>query len=182
MTSNAHAQAGYFYLDRAQISGAPDDGFMVWRTCLFRKEDSLLRQRHPGLFAQSIAKRHGHCRPGCEGADRQPGPGPVHDLPVLKGTEVANRASFKLMMPITVLQLTGDDPSGYDIGSGGIGDAKAMLTTFASTRACARTSRTIIRCASVVVVRSGSPPAIPTLSAAMTRPRATCSVWQIQFR
>ena len=27
----AHAQADYFYLDRAQISGAPDDGFTVWR-------------------------------------------------------------------------------------------------------------------------------------------------------
>jgi len=37
MASNAHAQAGYFYLDRAQISGAPDDGFMVWRPAFSEK-------------------------------------------------------------------------------------------------------------------------------------------------
>jgi len=33
----AHAQSGTFYLDRAQISGAPDDGFMVWRPYLAEK-------------------------------------------------------------------------------------------------------------------------------------------------
>ena len=45
-------------------------------------EDSLLRQRHPRLLAQPIAKRHGHRRPGREGPDRQPGPRSIHDLPV----------------------------------------------------------------------------------------------------
>src|SRR5438445_2278320 len=30
-SGRARAQATYFQLDRAQISGAPDDGFMVWR-------------------------------------------------------------------------------------------------------------------------------------------------------
>ena len=31
VAGSAQAQSGYFYLDRAQISGAPDDGFMVRR-------------------------------------------------------------------------------------------------------------------------------------------------------
>ena len=31
LPNRASAQSAYFYLDRAQISGAPDDGFMVWR-------------------------------------------------------------------------------------------------------------------------------------------------------
>src|SRR5688572_6187666 len=30
-SAEAKAQAQYFQLDRAQLSGAPDDGFMVWR-------------------------------------------------------------------------------------------------------------------------------------------------------
>jgi OOP family OmpA-OmpF porin len=33
----AEAQATLFYLDRAQISGAPDDGYMVWRPHLHEK-------------------------------------------------------------------------------------------------------------------------------------------------
>ena len=37
MAGSAHAQSGYFYLDRAQISGAPDDGFMVWRPYMSEK-------------------------------------------------------------------------------------------------------------------------------------------------
>jgi len=33
--STARAQSSYFYLDRAQISGAPDDGYMVWRPTFY---------------------------------------------------------------------------------------------------------------------------------------------------
>ena len=32
---DASAQSQNFYLDRAQLSGAPDDGFMVWRPQLY---------------------------------------------------------------------------------------------------------------------------------------------------
>jgi outer membrane protein OmpA-like peptidoglycan-associated protein len=35
--TKAHAQNTGFYLDRAQISGAPDDGYMVWRPYLHEK-------------------------------------------------------------------------------------------------------------------------------------------------
>lgn len=34
---NAQAQTTTFYMDRAQISGAPDDGYMVWRPYLHEK-------------------------------------------------------------------------------------------------------------------------------------------------
>ena len=33
----ASAQQSTFYLDRAQISGAPDDGFMVWRPKMYER-------------------------------------------------------------------------------------------------------------------------------------------------
>ncbi len=36
-TEEARAQEHTFYLDRAQISGAPDDGFMVWRPYMFER-------------------------------------------------------------------------------------------------------------------------------------------------
>ena len=41
------------------------------------------------------------------------------------GTEIANRLSLNLMVPVTVLQITGDDPSAYDVGTGGIGGRPA---------------------------------------------------------
>src|SRR5258706_10594019 len=37
ITTPATAQTRTWYLDRAQISGAPDDGFMVWRPYLYEK-------------------------------------------------------------------------------------------------------------------------------------------------
>ncbi len=43
------------------------------------------------------------------------------------GTEIANRLSINLMIPITLYQITGDDPSGQGVGTGGITDAKVVL-------------------------------------------------------
>src|SRR5262245_5687143 len=36
-TLPASAQTRTWYLDRAQISGAPDDGFMVWRPYMYER-------------------------------------------------------------------------------------------------------------------------------------------------
>jgi outer membrane protein OmpA-like peptidoglycan-associated protein len=43
------------------------------------------------------------------------------------GTEIANRLSINLMIPITVYQITGNDPNGQGVGNGGIADAHVML-------------------------------------------------------
>ena len=43
------------------------------------------------------------------------------------GTEIANRLSINLMLPITVYQITGNDPAVGDVGSGGLSDTHVAL-------------------------------------------------------
>jgi len=122
---SAHAQSGYFYLDRAQISGAPDDGFMVWRPTLSEKTrfyaNAILGYSHNPLRSDTVTSN-----PSAESRIDNPVQGQFTTY-LSAGSEIANRLSVNLMIPITVLQLTGNDPSGQDVGTGGIGDAKAML-------------------------------------------------------
>jgi hypothetical protein len=59
-TLPARAQSGYFYLDRAQISGAPDDGFMVFRPYVDKSMRAYggiaLGYAHNTLRAESVTK------------------------------------------------------------------------------------------------------------------------------
>src|SRR4051812_382944 len=59
----AHAQSGTFYLDRAQISGAPDDGFMVWRPSMAEKTrfyaNAILGYSHNPLRSDTVASNPG---------------------------------------------------------------------------------------------------------------------------
>ena len=123
--STAHAQSGTFYLDRAQISGAPDDGFMVWRPYLSEKTrfyaNAVLGYSHNPLRSDTVTDD-----PVAESKIDNPVQGQFTTYLSI-GSEIANRLSVNLMIPITVLQLTGNDPQGQGVGTGGIGDAKAML-------------------------------------------------------
>jgi len=125
MAGSAHAQSGYFYLDRAQISGAPDDGFMVWRPYMSEKTrfyaNAILGYSHNPLRNDTVTND-----PVAKDQMDNPVQGQFTTY-LSVGTEIANRLSLNLMVPVTVLQITGDDPSAYDVGTGGIGDAKAML-------------------------------------------------------
>ena len=125
MAGAAQAQSGYFYLDRAQISGAPDDGFMVWRPYMSDKTrfyaNAILGYSHNPLRNDTVT-----ADPIAKDTIDNPVQGQFTTY-LSVGSEIANRLSANLMIPITVLQLTGDDPSGQGVGTGGIGDAKAML-------------------------------------------------------
>ncbi|MEO7035060.1 MAG: OmpA family protein [Polyangiaceae bacterium] len=123
--SSAHAQSGTFYLDRAQISGAPDDGFMVWRPYLSAKTrfyaNAILGYSHNPLRADTVTDD-----PTTQSKIDNPVEGQLTTY-LSVGTEVANRLSINLMLPITALQITGNDPAGEGVGSGGIGDSKVLL-------------------------------------------------------
>ena len=125
VAGTAHAQSGYFYLDRAQISGAPDDGFMVWRPNLSETTrfyaNAILGYSHNPLRNDTVTDD-----PATKAAIDNPVEGQFITY-LSAGTEIANRLSLNLMIPITVLQITGNDPQGNGVGTGGIGDAKVAL-------------------------------------------------------
>jgi OOP family OmpA-OmpF porin len=125
VAGTAHAQSGTFYLDRAQISGAPDDGFMVWRPYLSEKTrfyaNAILGYSHNPLRNDTVTDD-----PTAQANIDNPVEGQFITY-LSAGTEIANRLSLNLMIPITVFQITGNDPQSEGVGTGGIGDAKVVL-------------------------------------------------------
>jgi OOP family OmpA-OmpF porin len=125
VAGTAHAQSGTFYLDRAQISGAPDDGFMVWRPYLSEKTrfyaNAILGYSDNPLRNDTVTDD-----PTAQANIDNPVEGQFITY-LSAGTEIANRLSLNLMIPITVFQITGTDPQEQGVGTGGIGDAKVVL-------------------------------------------------------
>lgn len=126
VAGTAHAQSGYFYLDRAQISGAPDDGFMVWRPYLSEKTrfyaNAILGYSHNPLRADTVtddATAQNNIDNPVEGQF-------ITYLSV--GTEIANRLSLNVMVPVVAYEITGNDPSNYAVGTGGVGDNHVALS------------------------------------------------------
>src|SRR5687768_9658146 len=120
LPSSAQAQATYFYLDRAQLSGAPDDGFMVWRPYMHEETRfygmAALGYTANPLRASTVTD---------DGAVAESIDNPVQGQLILYGilgTQIANRASINLAIPLTVYKFAGDDPTAQGIGEGAIED------------------------------------------------------------
>ncbi|MEZ4219820.1 MAG: OmpA family protein [Polyangiaceae bacterium] len=114
--TTARAQTRTFYLDRAQVSGAPDDGFMVWRPYLHEKT------RFYGMaafgFTLNPLRNETVAKEG-RNQDRVPDPVDGQIISYLSvGTELAGRASFNLSMPIALYQFIGEDPQSLGVGEG----------------------------------------------------------------
>jgi outer membrane protein OmpA-like peptidoglycan-associated protein len=126
VAGSAHAQSGYFYLDRAQISGAPDDGFMVWRPYLSEKTrfyaNAILGYSHNPLRSDTVTDD-----PTAQANIDNPVEGQFITY-LSAGAEIANRLSVNLMIPIVAYEITGNDPAGNGVGSGGIGDNHVALS------------------------------------------------------
>jgi outer membrane protein OmpA-like peptidoglycan-associated protein len=121
----AEAQATYFYLDRAQLSGAPDDGFMVWRPHLYEQTRfygfAALGYSHNPLRNDTVART-------TVIADQIDNPVQGQFISYFHlGTEIANRFAFNLAVPVLLLANYGDDPIANDVGTGGIGDTPTTL-------------------------------------------------------
>ncbi len=115
-TVRAHAQSNTFYLDRAQLSGAPDDGFMVWRPYTYKKTrfygQYALGYTNRPLRADTVA-------PNAATTQEISTPVPWQLISYLSaGTEVANRASFNVMLPIAIQKGPSVDPIQQSIGNG----------------------------------------------------------------
>ncbi len=126
-TRDAQAEGSYFYLDRAQISGAPDDGFMVWRPV--GAEDNrvyvngALGYSHNPLRNETVTDK-------AEVERRIDNPVQGQFITYLSGgVQVLKRLTVGLTLPISLLTLYGSDPQGPpgEVGVGGIGDAPVGL-------------------------------------------------------
>jgi len=114
--STAQAQSRTFYLDRAQISGAPDDGFMVWRP--YQGE----RSRLYGMMALGYTLnplRDDTVASSGNVAEKINNPisGQIIDY-LSVGTQLAARASFNISLPIALYQFAGQDPSSRGVSGG----------------------------------------------------------------
>ncbi|MCC6215230.1 MAG: OmpA family protein [Polyangiaceae bacterium] len=112
----ARAQQRTFYLDRAQLSGAPDDAYMVWRPYMHEST------RFYGSFAlgytlnplrDTTATDNGNVQNDIDNLVQ-------HQLITYLsvGTEIASRVGFNVLLPIAVFQAGGDDPQEQGVGSG----------------------------------------------------------------
>lgn len=113
--SESHAQdSGAFYLDRAQISGAPDDPFMTWRPKLFNK---------PRLFGSatlgySLNPLRIETLTNDQVIINQNDNPFAHQLMVYlgAGVQLNRRIGFDLMLPIALVNEGGADPEGVSSG------------------------------------------------------------------
>ncbi|MFO0570027.1 MAG: OmpA family protein [Polyangiaceae bacterium] len=119
------AQTRTWYLDRAQISGAPDDGFMVWRPNMSE------RSRFYGMMALGYTLNPLHDSAVTDDGTTQeriqhPVKGQIIDY-LSVGMELASRVSFNVALPIALYQVTGEDPSGRGVSSDGLNVKKTTI-------------------------------------------------------
>lgn len=122
-TRPASAQARNFYLDRAQLSGAPDDGFMVWRTYMsertrFYASGALGFTLNP--LQDTVVTDNGGVQQDMEN--------PVQTQTIAylgAGAQVASRVGFNIMLPV-VFQTLGADATALGVGNGSNASAVAV--------------------------------------------------------
>lgn len=125
MAGSASAQSGYFYLDRAQLSGAPDDGFMVFRPYLPKETrvygTAALGYSHNPLRSDTVTKN-----PVVENDIDNPVQGQL-TLYGLAGLQLTGRLGVSISLPLLLANLTGEDPQRRGVGTGGIDDTKVAI-------------------------------------------------------
>lgn len=121
----AHAQATYFQLDRAQLSGAPDDGFMVWRPVGSAENrvfvNGALGYTHNPLRADTVTDD-----PSTKNHIDNPVQGQFITY-LSGGAQLLKRLTLGLTLPINILTIYGDDPQSEGVGGGGIGDSPVAV-------------------------------------------------------
>ncbi len=129
LSSRAGAQSQLFTLDRAQPSGAPDDGFMVFRPRM-GKETRFYGNVGLGMALNPLRKDAVTLDPATKRAMEDPVGGQILLYPSV-GIEILGRVGFNLLMPFVPGQWTGADPVSAGVGTGGmtgthgaVGDAR----------------------------------------------------------
>lgn len=111
----AEAQAKYFYLDRLQLGGTPEDGFTVWRP-EFGTGTSLYAAIAAGYALNPL--RAGTVTDNTRAAAAIDNP--IQNLLIAYGffgVQLFGRGSVGISLPVELVQ-TGDDPAAEGIGAG----------------------------------------------------------------
>ncbi|HVY31117.1 MAG TPA: OmpA family protein [Polyangiaceae bacterium] len=116
----ARAQASYFQLDRAQISGAPEDGFMVWRP-VGSAENRLYVNAALGYSHNPLRNETVTDKAEVERAIENPVQGQFITY-LGGGVQLLKRLTLDASLPINLLTIYGNDPQNKGVGEGGIGD------------------------------------------------------------
>lgn len=125
VTVDAQAQTDTFYLDRAQPSMAPDDGIMGWRPVM-RKDTTVYASAAVGGTLNPL--RVDNITNDAIAKSKIDNPVQAQFLSYLgAGLQIRSRLSVGVMVPFVLEQITGDDPQGQGIGSGGLHDAGAAV-------------------------------------------------------
>ncbi len=115
-TASASAQEKTFTLDRASVSGAWDDGFMVWRPYMHQKSryygTAALGYAHNPLRRENVTES-AKAKQDIEAPLRFQ----LHTY-LTFGVELANRLGINLQLPVIVYQSGGADPQFAGVGSG----------------------------------------------------------------
>ncbi len=106
---DASAQSQNFYLDRAQLSGAPDDGFMVWRPQLYDESrfygtaalGYTLNPLRADTVANSTYVTNNNMDTPVEGQ---------FTTYLMAGAQISGRAGVGVSLPITMYQYGTDAP------------------------------------------------------------------------
>lgn len=118
-SGEARAQASYFQLDRAQLSGAPDDGFMVWRP-VGSAENRLYANGALGYSHNPLRNETVTDDAATERAIDNPVQGQFIAY-LSGGAQLIKRLTLGVTLPVNVLTIYGNDPQRNDVGGGGIG-------------------------------------------------------------
>jgi hypothetical protein len=124
VAGSAQAQQRTFYLDRIQVSGAPDDGLAVWRAYLAEKT-RFYGAATLGYTLNPLRKESLTDNPNVVNQLENP----VSNQLVMHlavGAEFAGRFGVNLSLPIIMYEGGGADPLAHNVGNG-LGRGPAAL-------------------------------------------------------
>jgi OmpA-OmpF porin, OOP family len=126
--------SGAFYLDRAQLSGAPDDPFMTWRPVFYEKPrfygSAALGYSLNPLRMESLTE---------DQATLNQAEAPFQNQLLVylqAGLQINRRIGVEISVPFALLNIGGTDPLEYGVG-GGIERGPAVYDARVSLRALA---------------------------------------------
>jgi outer membrane protein OmpA-like peptidoglycan-associated protein len=118
----ARAQSGYFYLDRVQFAGAPDDGLTVFRPYA-GKSNRLFASAGLGYAHNPLRKDIVTDDAGVANAIQNPVKGQLV-LYNSFGAQLGGLLTATVSLPVSLWRIAGDDPQARGVGTGGLTDSR----------------------------------------------------------